>query len=336
MRKSIEEPNYIKKRRDAERNQRESQHHEDNMHVIGALDRIRDELVSTEKQDQADDDKRASREILTIILLIFTVIFTGGADIIFYCTMRDARSATAKAHQDNIAALSKADEANKTSRESFTAVQRAYVIVTDLPVSTTSYDSGISWEYVPAVVNVGNTQSANLGIIEIGPGNMRSLIGAKFMFPLTAEQNRKFCISTQLGVPADPDVIFHSPDLRRDTNTRIFNFIIGPKQPVKYPAVESRVGSSIGANTVGGMIEMPNVDWPYFFGEIVYNDVFMGTPNHVTKYCFQTTGVQAGDATHTGGFLIGYCRHWNCADEECEADKKRYEDEAAKVANKCK
>jgi hypothetical protein len=46
MPKSIEEPNYIKKRRDAERNQRESQHHEDNMHIVSALNRIRDELIS--------------------------------------------------------------------------------------------------------------------------------------------------------------------------------------------------------------------------------------------------------------------------------------------------
>jgi hypothetical protein len=175
------------------------------------------------------------------------------------------------------------DDANILTKD----IQRAYVIVTDLSVSTTTYDTSISWEYRPEITNVGNTQSANLGIIEIGPNSMRSMIGATFVRPLTIEQKREFCVARQLGTPVDPDTFFHSPDLRGDTNTRIFNFIVGPKQPGKYPAVESRIGNSIGANIIGGALEMLPIDWPYFFGEIVYNDVFPELPITLLNIVFR-------------------------------------------------
>lgn len=93
MPQGVEESNYIKKRRAAESEQRERQHHEDNVQIVSALNRIADELVATEQQDQADDDKRSSREKLTILLLFLTVFATGIADIIFFVTMQDARTA---------------------------------------------------------------------------------------------------------------------------------------------------------------------------------------------------------------------------------------------------
>jgi hypothetical protein len=69
MQQGVPEPDYVKKRRDAENHQRERQHNQNNMQIIGALNRIADELTTTEKQEQADDNKRGSREKLTILLL---------------------------------------------------------------------------------------------------------------------------------------------------------------------------------------------------------------------------------------------------------------------------
>jgi hypothetical protein len=298
------------------------------MEVVGALNRIADELVATEKQEQADDDKRASRETLTIILLFLTVIFTGGADVIFYCTMRYAREATDQQHTDTLTS-------DAIGREAFEAVQRAYIIVTDLIRSDTTHKDSVEWRYAPFIVNVGGTQTRDLSVIEISPKNMQLIAITNFLKPLTSIERREMCIADKLRVPPDPDMFVRSDQLRGDISTKILHFIVGPKQPIKIPTQETLFNSSIFAQTHNGLIDIPNVKFPYFFGEIVYNDVFPRTPIHVTKYCFDFEGIQAGDANHAGGFLVGYCRHWNCADDECEADKTRYEDEATKVASQC-
>lgn len=65
-------------------------------------------------------------------------------------------------------------------------------------------------------------------------------------------------------------------------------------------------------------------------------EVFPGTPVHVTKYCFRSTGIKAGGNGEIGGPLIGQCRYWNCADDECKDDEKRYAEQAAKVSEQCK
>ena len=131
MPNGVPEPNYIKKRREAEGEQRKRQQHEDNMQVVGSLNRIRDELVTTEKQEQTDDDKRASREKLTIILLVLTVLFTAVADIIFFRTMQDARIAAANAHQDTLAAIDEArNSVTQQHSDTLTALEQTRQQVT--------------------------------------------------------------------------------------------------------------------------------------------------------------------------------------------------------------
>jgi hypothetical protein len=84
-------PSYIQQRRYAARLNNEREAHERH---LASIDRIADALESTKTQEQTDDDKRAFREKLTIWLLVFTVLFTGAADVIFYDTLKDARKSS--------------------------------------------------------------------------------------------------------------------------------------------------------------------------------------------------------------------------------------------------
>lgn len=94
MFKRIKNTNCIKKRNETECRQKKRQNNEDN---IRAVNRIADTLAGAKQQEQADDDKRAFREKVTI------------------GTMQDARFASDKAHNDNIATLSKAEDAVKAA-----------------------------------------------------------------------------------------------------------------------------------------------------------------------------------------------------------------------------
>lgn len=85
--------NYIQNRRHCARLKDERDKYE--RHLV-SIDRIANALESTQGQEQRDDDKRARREIITILLLIFTVIFTGAADVIFYWTMNDSHENAAQ------------------------------------------------------------------------------------------------------------------------------------------------------------------------------------------------------------------------------------------------
>jgi hypothetical protein len=116
-----EKTNYIQNRRNADRLKRESENHERQFVLIN---RIANALETAKEQDQADDNKRASREKLSLGLLIFTVIFAGFAALEAYRLATDTEDAIQHAdnaartqHADTVAALSKADEANRGAKE---------------------------------------------------------------------------------------------------------------------------------------------------------------------------------------------------------------------------
>ncbi|MFX9050266.1 hypothetical protein ABTN54_19520, partial [Acinetobacter baumannii] len=55
-----------------------------------SLERIAKSLEAMQAEEKNEDRRGGLRENLTIILLAFTVIFTGASDVIFYMTMEDA------------------------------------------------------------------------------------------------------------------------------------------------------------------------------------------------------------------------------------------------------
>jgi hypothetical protein len=297
---------------------RATQQHSDQQQIIAALQGVRENQRTYANERKTADKHKARRENrqfwvdLTGVLGLWAAAGVGVAAI-FYAT-RDAH-----------------DQRDAT-REAFTAVQRAYIIVTELSRMVTNYPDGkTSIEYSPTVINVGTTQTRDLSAIELGP---QSIQGIFYEGHPSLAQRRHFCVAEELGIPPDPDDIFIDNSLfTRLTGLQKFHAIVGPKQPLKLPQ-SSRPNFAVWAQNgkVAGDF-IPPKGWGYFFGEIIYNDVFPKTKNHITKYCFKITGIGGKE----GPLLIDPCVHWNCADDECQSDKERYEAEAAKVAatSKC-
>jgi hypothetical protein len=58
---------------------------------------------------------------------------------------------------------------------------------------------------------------------------------------------------------------------------------------------------------------------------IHYYDIFPGTKEHVTKFCFAIGAEKTAENEIKPRY--GSCRHWNCADEECKTDRDAYQRE---------
>lgn len=67
----------------------------------------------------------------------------------------------------------------------------------------------------------------------------------------------------------------------------------------------------------------------YLSGVLRYHDTFPGTPARVTKYCYILGLTLVADGSLKPH--AGLCAHWNCADDECKADRNAYDDEVAKA-----
>jgi hypothetical protein len=60
-------------------------------------------------------------------------------------------------------------------------------------------------------------------------------------------------------------------------------------------------------------------------GLITYNDIFPAAGLHTTKFCYQLTANTSEDNKIIPSYL--FCDHWNCADAECDEDRKNYDQE---------
>ena len=210
---------------------------------------------------------------------------------------------------------------DETTREAFTAVQRAFVNVSELKIEKgkilpgppgnpgTSEES--AWWFTPMIQNTGNTPTKDMHFLPIAwcaPG-----------FSLAPAQAFG-CEATPLP-PTDPDNFV----LERSTG----HAVLGPHSLIPIggvgtpvPTIEVRLG--IAQRTTGG-------EW-FVFGVIHYNDIFPHTREHVTKYFCSI------DANNFSFGKIkpayGLCKHWNCADDECPKDKEDYEAELQKATAK--
>lgn len=135
---SGEHPDYRKKQDEAERKRKDAEEQAYRDKVISALEGIRNDLDAERKKSGAKQrrDHRIDRLVFrrerrkfyidlaavigAIVAALLLLIQSG----IFFVTMLDARHAAKKAHLDNIAALARADAANKQSRAFFDAAQQ--------------------------------------------------------------------------------------------------------------------------------------------------------------------------------------------------------------------
>jgi hypothetical protein len=121
------EPAYVKKRKEAEKKERDRQQHEDNVKIINALNSVSHQLETRIERDDTEYQKRGRREIITILLIFLTVALSLLGDDIFNQTMIHA-DAAAKGQIDALnkqlaEAKRQADAAEKQSGIAQTAFE---------------------------------------------------------------------------------------------------------------------------------------------------------------------------------------------------------------------
>jgi hypothetical protein len=198
-------------------------------------------------------------------------------------------------------ALLRTDE---TTRESFSAVQRAFVTVTKLTFQPTRNADGriVSWMFKPEIINSGGTPTKDMQYVSIGTdGPTKPTEGWSSPYP-----NVKFPEG-----PTDPDNVFNRPRFRH-----LPHAVLGPHATMTI---------ALGGSGIGIDILRKNIDegWRFYeYGVIHYNDIFPGSDPHVTKYCFEIGTIR--DAMGEIEPTSGLCPHWNCADDECRTDRNAW------------
>jgi hypothetical protein len=207
--------------------------------------------------------------------------------------------------------------ANEISRQSFVAVQRAFVNV-DLKVE---HEPGLMpgdpgapgvkamyWTFTPIIENSGNTQTRRLEVSTMAwcppPGVGIALKPLQGMI----------CKVTPV-VPGDPQHFYAIG------SGKTIHSILGPHAKREFG------GAGVTENFIEASASSGTLRW-YVFGVIHYEDIFPQTQPHITKYCYQIEGTKS--VTGEIRPVPSFCEHWNCADDECDRDRREYEEELAK------
>ncbi len=191
---------------------------------------------------------------------------------------------------------------DQTTRESFSAVQRAFVTGKDLQIVENPI---LYWFFSIILENTGNTPTKNMEVC------------FKSGFSLT-ELNDTIPRKTPSFAPGDPEKICNQEKI-------VWPFqriVLAPKGiiPVQGVGIPKKYIEEMAKNRSDG----------YIYGIAYYDDVFSGSKKHITKFCFVVIPVAEPDGT--AKIERGLCQYWNCADDECDADKAAY-DTALKSLN---
>jgi hypothetical protein len=182
-------------------------------------------------------------------------------------------------------------ESNRISRESLQSVQRALLNFSGISggVSLTSPD-GKSRIGITALLNWNNTGNTPAKRV-IGVGNYQTWRGEL------------------------PDSFDFHDFLKIDKNT-YSQEVVGPHQTL--PVQIFVPTDNLRAQRAGS-------DRLFFYGWIVYGDVFKGSPDRLTEFCSEMIQVSIseaskdiGDPTNNIGWNTQPCRLHNCYDEDCE------------------
>ncbi len=217
------------------------------------------------------------------------------------------------------------------TRESFTAVQRAFIVIPDIKMTTLTQEKDRidGWRFEPVIRNIGNTKTSNFEIFSSTARDFPRILGG---YNWNTAELREQCLAKRINVPPDPEMFFSAAS-RRKKGWEWLEFsrdIILPQGELRWSLLD-RYQNVVSKREFPLIIDKKMLIH-YFFGEARYHDVFPGTPLHVTKYCFSLNGVTGGNDRPTPIPLV--CRHWNCADDECKADRESFEAEIAEAANR--
>jgi hypothetical protein len=200
-------------------------------------------------------------------------------------------------------------ESNQISREAFTSVQRAYVIVDDIIITRRDWGEGSpAWSFYPHIRNIGNTQTRN----------MRA-------------QSSSGDADDQYGPPDPADMFINLYSTETEMKEALYRFY-----PILAPHSDYKISPSYGAGGNYNTMTKAAAGHVYTvsFGVIYYNDVFPNTPEYITKWCFLMRPIK--DAKGDPDVIAFQCPYWNCADDECKDDKARYENRRARESKRLK
>jgi hypothetical protein len=205
----------------------------------------------------------------------------------------------------------------QTTRESFTAVQRAFVTMDDpLVEKSLGPDPAIAhlfvteaWTIKPVIRNSGNTPAKEVrwrSISTSGPS------------PIGLEPGQAIRITNP---PVGRETWADTWDLPPDPEFDETEFNSGPLGPQRSIPIG---GVSAPKAAIRDAMRAKRA-W-YIYGIVYYYDVFPGSPRHKTKFCFSISLTRTGPNTDTDTKIVtSACAHWNCADDECDEDSKQYE-----------
>jgi heme/copper-type cytochrome/quinol oxidase subunit 2 len=194
--------------------------------------------------------------------------------------------------------LEKTDHTLKDTLTSSNVTNRPFVFAKGVTIDQTVMRG--YWTFAIPVENSGNTPTREMESLTISSQN----------------------------APGDPEDIFvRTPKSAYDAPgvipQRWGGSLLGPK------AQTHLLGSQTGLPSMAVSKMADDRQNYYISGVIHYRDAFAGTPAHVTKFCYVVVPYKEGTETRVS---YDRCLYWNCADEDCKADRERY-DHDFKVAN---
>jgi hypothetical protein len=279
------------------RNRKSPTHHKEeaNRHkaLISALIDIRsviDRVASTHEahynQTNTHESKRRKREIATIIALAVAALVTVWGIIQSHSdtrkALRDARTVATQQHHDTLNALSRADDANKTAREAFTAVQRPFVVFSGFRTVPFKPTENFAWEIQTVEENSGNTIARRV----------RSHVS--------------YCFFSQ-GIPDRFD--FPNVGERNDQD-----IVLGPKANTTLGAFAESVPFLKAIQDRKTKL--------FIWGQAIYHDIFKNTDTHITRFCTQLSVITGDLVEPKNGtsFTFVQCEKNNCVDNDCPGD----------------
>ncbi len=269
--------------------------------------------AKTNRQEQAKEDKfNRYIDIATLVFVMITALLVWKQNEISYDAMIDTRKAATE--QQRLA-----NENNIINREAYTRVQRAFLLVDELKVNPIKDENGYikKWEYTPIIRNSGNTPATKVDYIILDP-NMDHIARpddvARNMDHITYNM-----ISYKIKAPQDPHDVLVNPSPAMKSRI-IINGIVGPQREIEgignYWGFHILPADLVSNKLLSGQFG------EFIFGSIRYVDIF--NQEHVTKFCFSLGGVVTENGVSRPDDPVR-CLHWNCIDEQCEADEAAYD-----------
>ncbi len=198
-------------------------------------------------------------------------------------------------------------ESNNISREFFTSVQRAFVSVKEIAINLRPEETaeGKWWDFNVVFHNSGNTPTKNMKYLKWTPPDEinRSGTDPRRHTPPDQEEGTLKGARNSMSEDQINDLIWS-------------NAFIAPQTDFRSP-VTAVSAESLGLVSKG--------KWGMFIqGVARYRDVFPGTDEHVSKFCFRLMAISKDGELFPDFFR---CKHHNCADEECQRDERAYQKE---------